>query len=99
MKIDRHGKAKVLSTSEIQRLFTSGLFTARDKTLCAVMLYTACRIRECVTLKIAEWLKYYLLGDSYLYFELIHTDKAFYKPIAEQIVATRTYALYKLTII
>lgn len=54
MKIDRHGKAKVLSTDEIQRLFTSGLVTPRDKTLCAVMLYTACRIRECVTLKIKD---------------------------------------------
>ena len=54
MKIDRHGKAKVLSTSEIQRLFTSGLVTIRDLTLCAVMLYTACRIRECVTLKIKD---------------------------------------------
>ena len=54
MKIDRHGKAKVLSTSEIQRLFTSGLLTDRDKTLCAVMLYTACRIRECVTLKVKD---------------------------------------------
>ncbi len=54
MKIDRHGKAKVLSQPEIQRLFTSGLLTSRDKTLCAVMLYTACRIRECVTLKIKD---------------------------------------------
>lgn len=54
MKIDRHGKAKVLSTSEIQRLFTEGLLTTRDKTLCAVMLYTACRIKECVTLKIKD---------------------------------------------
>ncbi len=54
MKIDRHGKAKVLSSEEIQRLFTSGLLTTRDKTLCAVMLYTACRVKECVTLKIKD---------------------------------------------
>jgi integrase/recombinase XerD len=54
VKIDRHGKAKVLSTQEIQRLFTDGLLTIRDKTLCAVMLYTACRIKECVTLKIKD---------------------------------------------
>jgi integrase/recombinase XerD len=54
MKIDRHGKAKVLSTLEIQRLFTSGLLTIRDKTLCAVMLYTACRIKECVTLTLKD---------------------------------------------
>ncbi len=54
MKIDRHGKAKVLSAEEIQRLFTVGLITTRDKTLCAVMLYTACRVREAVTLKIKD---------------------------------------------
>lgn len=54
MKIDRHGKAKVLTQQEIQRLFTEGLVTVRDKTLCAVMLYTACRVKECVTLKIKD---------------------------------------------
>ena len=54
VKIDRHGKAKVLSPEEIQRLFTSGLTTERDRTLGAVMLYTACRVSECVTLKIQD---------------------------------------------
>jgi integrase/recombinase XerD len=54
VKIDRHGKAKVLSPEEIQRLFTDGLTTVRDKTLGAVMLYTACRVSECVTLKIQD---------------------------------------------
>lgn len=54
VKIDRHGKAKVLSPEEIQRLFTSGLTTVRDRTLGAVMLYTACRVSECVTLKIQD---------------------------------------------
>ncbi|WP_414552570.1 tyrosine-type recombinase/integrase [Anabaena sp. CCY 0017] len=54
MKIDRHGKAKVLTQQEIQRLFTEGLTTVRDRTLCAVMLYTGCRVKECVTLKITD---------------------------------------------
>lgn len=54
MKIDRHGQAKILSQLEIQRLFADGLLTTRDKTLCAVMLYTACRVKECVTLKIKD---------------------------------------------
>ncbi|MBE9035207.1 tyrosine-type recombinase/integrase [aff. Roholtiella sp. LEGE 12411] len=54
MKIDRHGKAKVLSPEEIQRLFTSGLTTVRDRTLIAVMLYTSCRVNEAVTLKIRD---------------------------------------------
>ncbi|MHC5916018.1 MAG: hypothetical protein ACYTXE_34600 [Nostoc sp.] len=39
MKIDRHGKAKVLKQEEIQRLFTEELLSLRDRTLCAVMLY------------------------------------------------------------
>nr|WP_155750548.1 site-specific integrase [Scytonema sp. UIC 10036] len=43
-----------MSTEEIQRLFTSGLLTIRDKTLCAVMLYTACRVKECVTLRVKD---------------------------------------------
>lgn len=54
MKIDRHGKAKVLTQQEIQRLFTAGLTTDRDRTLCAVMLYTGCRVNEAVTLKITD---------------------------------------------
>jgi integrase/recombinase XerD len=54
VKIDRHGKAKVLKQEEIQRLFTEGLLSLRDRTLCAVMLYTACRVKECVTLKIRD---------------------------------------------
>ncbi|MFM6081005.1 MAG: tyrosine-type recombinase/integrase [Dolichospermum sp.] len=54
MKIDRHGKAKVLTQEEIQRLFTEGLTTARDRTLCAVMLYTGCRVNEAVSLKITD---------------------------------------------
>jgi integrase/recombinase XerD len=54
VKIDRHGKAKVLTPEEIQSLFTSGLTIERDRTLCAVMLYTACRVNEAVTLKIKD---------------------------------------------
>ncbi|MBD2498197.1 tyrosine-type recombinase/integrase [Nostoc sp. FACHB-280] len=54
MKIDRHGKAKILTPEEIEGLFTKGLVTARDKTLVAVMLYTACRVNEAVTLKIKD---------------------------------------------
>lgn len=54
MKIDRHGKAKVLTQQEIQRLFTEGLTTVRDRTICAIMLYTGCRVNEAVTLKITD---------------------------------------------
>ena len=56
MKIDRHGRAKILSTQEIQLLFKEGftLNPKRDRTLFAVCLYTACRINECVTLNIQD---------------------------------------------
>jgi hypothetical protein len=33
MKIDRHGKAKILSQEEIQLLFNEGLTTLRDRCL------------------------------------------------------------------
>ena len=53
MKVDRHGRAKILSPEEIQLLFSLGftLNPLRDRTLFAVCLYTACRISECVTLR------------------------------------------------
>lgn len=51
MKIDRHGKAKILTTDEIQLLFNEGTTNNRDRTLFGVCLYTGCRINECVTLQ------------------------------------------------
>ncbi|MBD1903688.1 tyrosine-type recombinase/integrase [Trichocoleus sp. DQ-A3] len=50
MKIDRHGKAKILSQTEIQLLFSQGLQTERDRCLFAVALFSACRINEACTL-------------------------------------------------
>ncbi len=51
MKIDRHGRAKILTTSEIQLLFNEGLQNSRDRALFGVCLYTACRIEEACTLR------------------------------------------------
>ncbi|MBD2245215.1 site-specific integrase [Nostoc sp. FACHB-888] len=57
MKINRHGRAKVLTQSEIQRIFSDGLDNNRDacggrshRALFGVCLFSACRIRECCTL-------------------------------------------------
>lgn len=50
MKINRHGRAKVLTQSEIQLIFSHGLDNDRDRTLFGVCLFSACRIRECCTL-------------------------------------------------
>ena len=49
MKVNRHGRAKVLTQSEIQLVFQE-LKNERDRTLFAVCLFTATRIRECCTL-------------------------------------------------
>ena len=55
MKIDRHGRAKILTTAEIQRLFSEGFadnpYPKRDRALFGICLYTACRINEACTLK------------------------------------------------
>jgi integrase/recombinase XerD len=56
MKINRHGRAKILSQAEIALLFRDGcvLDPPRDRALFAVMLYTACRVNEAVTLEKAD---------------------------------------------
>ncbi|NES00745.1 MAG: site-specific integrase [Symploca sp. SIO1B1] len=54
MKIDRHGKGKVLTIEEIQLLFSEGLQTLRDRCLFGVCLYTAARINEACTLRRAD---------------------------------------------
>lgn len=51
MKIDRHGKAKILTIEEIQLLFNQGTDKDRDRVLFGICLYTGCRINECVTLQ------------------------------------------------
>lgn len=50
MKINRHGRAKVLTQEEIQAVFKNGLQNQRDRTLFAICLFTAARIHEACTL-------------------------------------------------
>ena len=59
MKVDRHGKAKILSQVEIQLLFNQGFQTPRDseallltadRALFGICLFTACRLRKACTL-------------------------------------------------
>ena len=56
MKVGRHGRAKILSTEEIELLFSDGftLKPLRDRALFATCLYTACRINECVSLLVED---------------------------------------------
>lgn len=49
MKRERHGRARILTSDEIQLLFNSGLETIRDRALFGFCLYTACRINEACT--------------------------------------------------
>lgn len=50
MKRDRHGKGKILSLEEIQLLFSQGLTNLRDRCIFAIMMFTAIRINEAMTL-------------------------------------------------
>ena len=58
MKIDRHGRAKILTIDEIQLLFSEGFkdnpYPERDRALFGVCLYSACRLREACTLRTAD---------------------------------------------
>ena len=50
MKIHGNGQAKILTPSEMDKLFTKGLTTSRDRALFAIMRYTACRCSEALAL-------------------------------------------------
>ena len=54
MKIDRHGRAKILTPAEIQLLFSEGLKNNRSRALFGICLYTACRINEACTLLMVD---------------------------------------------
>jgi integrase/recombinase XerD len=54
MKNDRHGKAKILTQSEIQLLFSQGFQEERDRALFGICLFSACRIREACTLRVTD---------------------------------------------
>ena len=54
MKINRHGRAKILTLEEIQLLFSKGFTKPRDRALFGICLYTACRINEACTLSFKD---------------------------------------------
>lgn len=81
MKIDRHGRAKILTTEEIQLLFSQGLTSNRDRTLFGICLYTACRIAEACTLR---------RGDVYDFKRLVRPELIIRKGNTKGKLATRT---------
>jgi integrase/recombinase XerD len=50
MKVNRYGRAKILTPDEINLLFLEGFTNPRDKALFGVCLYAAARINEACTL-------------------------------------------------
>lgn len=81
MKINRHGQAKILSTDEIQLLFSEGLDTLRNRTLFGVMLFTACRVYEACSL---------LRADVYEPSGKVRAELIFRKSNTKGKLATRT---------
>jgi integrase/recombinase XerD len=61
MKINGHGQAKALSSSEIDRLFTWGLTTVRDRALFGICLHTGCRVSEALALTVNDLAGGYLI--------------------------------------
>ncbi len=51
MKVSGNGQAKVLTTAELQQLFSDGLIKPRDRCLFAICLFTGCRISEALSLQ------------------------------------------------
>jgi integrase/recombinase XerD len=49
MKINRFGRAEILTPDQINVLFTEGFVNPRDRALFGVCLYAACRINEACT--------------------------------------------------
>lgn len=81
MKVNRHGRSKILSPSEIQLLFSQGLKNQKDRALFAVMLFSACRIKEVCTL---------LTTDVYEPSGRVRSEMIFRKGNTKGKLATRT---------
>ncbi len=56
MKLNRYGRAAILTPAQISLLFTEGFITGLDKALFGVCLYAAARINEACTLLRGDFL-------------------------------------------
>ncbi len=54
MKVNRYGRAEILTPQQISLLFTEGFVNPRDRALFGVCLYAAARINEACTLFFAD---------------------------------------------
>lgn len=54
MKVNRNGQGKILTVTELQRLFTEGLPSPRDRALFGICLFTGCRVSEALALQTSD---------------------------------------------
>lgn len=54
MKLNGYGRARVLSSSEIDKLFAWGLSSKRDQALFGICLHTGCRISEALAITVKD---------------------------------------------
>ncbi len=54
MKVKGNGQGKVLTATELKRLFSDGLVNERDRALFAICLFTGCRISEALALQVTD---------------------------------------------
>lgn len=54
MKVSGNGQGKVLTATELKRLFSDGLISERDRALFAICLFTGCRISEALALQVTD---------------------------------------------
>lgn len=54
MKLNGYGRARVLTSSEIDKLFAWGLSNKRDRVLFGICLHTGCRISEALAITLKD---------------------------------------------
>ncbi|MHC5740158.1 tyrosine-type recombinase/integrase [Nostoc sp.] len=54
MKVNGNGRAKILTSDELRRLFSDGFTSDRDRALFGICLYTGCRVSEALKLQTTD---------------------------------------------
>jgi integrase/recombinase XerD len=54
MKVNGNGRAKILTSDELRRLFSDGFTTPRDRVLFGICLFTGCRVSEALSLQTTD---------------------------------------------
>jgi integrase/recombinase XerD len=54
MKVSGNGQGKILTQSELRRLFSEGFLSPRDRALFGICLFTGCRVSEALALQTTD---------------------------------------------